>query len=81
MPLTQSMLTLYSVVPETKNLTLEELSEVFRIPTARHARFGLQQAKAFIMWCFRRNPGLQMPVLLKKSPQSRQMDIIYHGTR
>lgn len=57
-------------MPETKGLSLEELSEVFKIPTAMHARFGLDQARAFFNWCLSRNPGLQMPVLLDKSPNS-----------
>lgn len=65
-PESQIKLTPHSVVPETKGLTLEELSDVFRIPTARHARFGLQQASVFFRRRLSRNSGLKMPVLLQK---------------
>jgi hypothetical protein len=38
-------------VPETKSLTLEELSDVFVIPLAEHASHGVKQARAFFDWC------------------------------
>jgi len=49
-----------SVVLE--DLSLEELSDVFRIPLAKHARLGIEQARALFSWCLSRN--LKWPVLL-----------------
>jgi hypothetical protein len=37
-------------VPETKGITLEELDEVFSVPTTRHAAYGLRQ----VPYAFRR---------------------------
>lgn len=68
------------MVPETKGLTLEELSDVFRIPTARHAGFGVEQAQAFINWCLLRNPGMKMPVLLEKRTRKPEIEELKHGS-
>lgn len=35
-------------MPETKNKTLEELDQVFSVPTRFHARYGLRQVRYFI---------------------------------
>jgi hypothetical protein len=64
-------------VPETKGLSLEELSVVFRIPLARHARFGVEQARAFFNWCLLRNP--KWPVLLEKKARPEHIDHMRHG--
>jgi len=65
------------VVPETKGLSLEELSDVFRIPLARHARFGIEQARAFSNWCLSRNP--KWPVLLEKKARVVEVEVMRHG--
>lgn len=71
------LITKKSVVPETKGLSLEELSDVFRIPTARHAKFGFEQAGAFFNWCLARNP--RWPVLLQKKPRVVEVEHMTHG--
>jgi len=43
-------------VPETKGLSLEELDQVFSIPTKKHAKYGLQQLAYFFQrFVLRRN--------------------------
>lgn len=43
-------------VPETKGVTLEELDEVFSVPTRRHAAYGLRQVPyAFRRYVLRQN--------------------------
>jgi hypothetical protein len=64
-------------VPETKGLSLEELSDVFRIPTARHARFGLEQARAFFNSVLSRNA--KWPVLLDRKPRVVEVEHMKHG--
>jgi hypothetical protein len=64
-----------SVVLE--GLSLEELSDVFRIPLARHARFGVEQARAFFNWCLSRNPN--WPVLLEKKQRVVEVEQMKHG--
>jgi hypothetical protein len=64
-------------VPETKSLTLEELSDVFVIPLAEHASHGVKQARAFFDWCLLRNP--EWPVLLKEKQRMVELEHIKHG--
>jgi hypothetical protein len=45
-------------VPETKALTLEELDQVFAVPTHKHAAYQLRQAKRwFRKYLLRQNVG------------------------
>lgn len=45
-------------VPETKALTLEELDQVFSVPTHKHATYRLGQAKRwFRKYILRQNVG------------------------
>ena len=68
---------IFSVVPETKGLSLEELSAVFRIPLVEHAKFGLEQARAFFNCCLSRNH--RWPVLLDKTPRVVEVEHMRHG--
>lgn len=54
-------------VPETKDLTLEQLDEVFRIPTCEHIAHGLSQLSWFIRRYFFCRKGLKKPVLIHKA--------------
>jgi len=56
-----------SFVPETKDLTLEQLDEVFRIPTREHVAHGLSQLSWFIRRYFFCRKGLRKPVLIHKA--------------
>jgi hypothetical protein len=47
-----SFLVIFLVVPETKQRTLEELDEVFSIPTTRHAAY---QTKVWLPWWIKRH--------------------------
>jgi hypothetical protein len=64
-------------VPETQRLTLEELSDVFGIPLARHASHGIKQARAFFNWCLSRYP--EWPVLLEEKQDAVELVRINHG--
>jgi hypothetical protein len=45
-----------NICSETKSKTLEELDQVFNVPTRLHAAYGLRQIKYFInRYLFRRN--------------------------
>lgn len=37
-----------TLLPETKGKTLEELDQVFSVPTNVHARYGLRQLRYFV---------------------------------
>ena len=56
-----------SFVPETKDLTLEQLDEVFCIPTREHIAYGLSQLSWFIRRYLFRRKGLRKPVLIHKA--------------
>ncbi|CAL8580268.1 hypothetical protein XPA_005996 [Xanthoria parietina] len=47
-----------TLLPETKGKTLEELDQVFSVPTRVHARYGLRQLRYFVMrYVLRRDAG------------------------
>jgi hypothetical protein len=60
-----------SVVLE--GLSLEELSDVFRIYLAKYAKFGIEQAGAFSNWCLSQKS--RWPVLLK---EEQKMVVVEH---
>jgi hypothetical protein len=57
------MLISCSIVPETKELSLEQLTWVFEQPISVHVKLGQQQALAFLKWCVHPSRPLQMPKL------------------
>ena len=73
------LLTTCRLVPETKGLTLEELSQVFKKTTKEHAGFGLLQAKAFFSWCIGRNSHFEMPAFLEKRPREIELPVLVYG--
>jgi hypothetical protein len=52
-------------VPETKNLTLEQLDEVFSIPTSEHVMHGLYEASYFFRRYMLRQKGCIRPILIQ----------------
>jgi hypothetical protein len=52
-------------VPETKNLTLEQLDEVFSIPTSEHVVHGLYEASYFLRRYLLRQTGCIRPILIQ----------------
>ncbi|KAF2759188.1 hypothetical protein EJ05DRAFT_499609 [Pseudovirgaria hyperparasitica] len=52
------------LVPETKDLSLEQLDHVFSIRTREHVAHGAEQISWFIRTYFGRQKGLRQPVLL-----------------
>lgn len=69
----------YSVVPETRNMSLEQLAAVFSIPSRVHALFGLREAAWFIRKYFLRQKNLKRPVLVKMDDHPAEEDVDYFG--
>ncbi|KAL1296699.1 hypothetical protein AAFC00_000174 [Neodothiora populina] len=71
------------VVPETRNLSLEQLAEVFSISSRKHALFGLREASWFVRHYILRQKDLKKPILFHMNEQvSREgelEDVDYHG--
>jgi hypothetical protein len=57
------MLTGCSIVPETKELSLEQLKWVFEQPISVHVKLGQRQASTFLKWCVHPRQPLQIPRL------------------
>jgi len=57
------MLIGYSIVPETKELSLEQLKWVFEQPIGVHVKLGWRQASAFLKWCAHPTQPWDMPTL------------------
>ncbi|KAF2492702.1 putative MFS myo-inositol transporter [Lophium mytilinum] len=53
-------------VPETKDLTLEQLDQVFRVSTREHAAHGLAQLRWFIRRYVFRRWGTKKPIFIRK---------------
>ena len=49
---------LLSLVPETRGLSLEELDEVFRVPTREYGRYACAQFKYFVARYIMRVPRI-----------------------
>lgn len=64
-------------MPETKNKTLEELDQVFSVPTRLHAQYGLRQiryfAKRYILWM-----DVQPEILYEKEDSVSAQDVGYN---
>ncbi|KAF2500921.1 hypothetical protein BU16DRAFT_185712 [Lophium mytilinum] len=54
------------LVPETKNLTLEQLDDVFRISVAKHAMHGLKELRWFFHRFILRRRRCQKPILIPR---------------
>jgi hypothetical protein len=63
-------------VPETKDLTLEELDQVFEKPTKDYIKHGLDQLRWFIGYHVLRKRGMRngRPIFLQKVETRRQRD-------
>lgn len=49
-----------TLLPETKGKTLEELDQVFSVPTRVHAQYGLRKLRYFVMrYVLRRDAGAE----------------------
>lgn len=53
-------------MPETKDLSLEQLAEVFAISSKRHALHGLEEAVYFVRKYVLRRKRVTRPVLFQK---------------
>ncbi|KAF2265060.1 hypothetical protein CC78DRAFT_532691 [Lojkania enalia] len=62
-------------VPETKDLTLEELDQVFEHSTKTHMEFGMQQLKWWVGEFVLRRKGLKRPVFLIKGDLEEVFDM------
>jgi hypothetical protein len=61
-------------VPETKALTLEELDQVFSVPTGKHAKYQLGQAtRWFRKYILRRDVGPKEE-LYRQSDEGKMME-------
>lgn len=69
----------HSVVPETRNLSLEQLTDVFSITSRTHALFGLREATWFFRRYFLRHTTLKRPVLVRMQQNLNMEDVDYHG--
>lgn len=68
-----------SVVPETRNLSLEQLAAVFSISSRTHALFGLREAAWFFRKYVFRHTQLKRPVLVRMEDHPVEEDVDYHG--
>jgi hypothetical protein len=65
-------------MPETKGKTLEELDQVFSVPTRFHARYGLRQVRYFFMrYLLRRD--VRPEVLYEKEDAGVGLDIGFNA--
>ena len=67
------------VVPETRNLSLEQLAAVFSIDSRVHALFGLREAAWFVKRYMLRQTNLKRPVLVTMDDQPTEEAVDYHG--
>ncbi|GAB7357315.1 hypothetical protein MBLNU459_g8277t1 [Dothideomycetes sp. NU459] len=62
-------------VPETKDLSLEQLADVFNVPSRQHALHGLREAAYFVRRHILRRKRVVRPVLLKKNDEQEPEQI------
>lgn len=65
-------------MPETKDLHLEQLNEVFRKRTAEHVSHGLAEARYFFKHYFLRDKRVRRPQLVR-SGDSKSEDPAFHA--
>ncbi|KAH7112931.1 hypothetical protein B0J11DRAFT_183760 [Dendryphion nanum] len=66
-------------VPETKDLTLEQLDQVFEYPTREHVRHGLDQLKWFIARYVMGKKSARKPVFIHKEDPEEVFDLRGEG--
>lgn len=63
-------------VPETKDLTLEELDQVFQYTTREHMKHGMAELKWFVKWyILRKRTNVNRPVFIQKEEPEEVVDI------
>jgi hypothetical protein len=60
-------------VPETKDLSLEQLDQVFSIPTKEHAAHGMSQISYVTRRFLLRKRNVRRPVLIRKEDEDEKI--------
>lgn len=61
-------------VPDTKDLSLEELDQVFGYSTREHVRHGVDQLRWFVSRYVLRRKGLKKPVFVQREDPEKVFD-------